>query len=232
MREDGDFDAILAEAGVHDGVLTPCERAAFDSDGYLILREAIPADRIEALRDAFERLIPQQWHFPRESGTRFSKLDNDPLVRQMCLLPRVLAAVSTMMGRRFYFASILGRDPELGGGGQNLHRDWLVNGTPTSIISGFAFLDDFDAANGATRVQPGTHRDTPPASDIVLSGRTGDILLLDAHLLHCGTRNESGRKRRSLHMAFKAHELFGQDYDVMDLSGTSLLERRLMGYDT
>lgn len=227
-----DFGLILAEAGVSDGLLTPAERTAFDSDGYLILRDAVPPDHIQPLRDAFERLIPEQWHFPRERGTRFSKLASDPLTRKTCLLPRVLAAIASMMKRRFYFASIQGRDPELGGGGQNLHRDWLVNGMPTSIISGFAFLDDFDAANGATRVQPGTHRDASPVDDLALSGRSGDILLLDAHLLHCGTHNESGRKRRSLHMAFKAHELFGQDYDVWDLTGTSLLERRLMGYNS
>ncbi|HUJ46151.1 MAG TPA: phytanoyl-CoA dioxygenase family protein [Rhizomicrobium sp.] len=227
----GEFEATLAMAGVRDDLLTPSERTAFDHDGYLILRDAIPHDWIEPLRESFEQLIPERWHFPREPGTRFSKLDGEPLVRRTCLLPRVLAAVASMMRRRFYFAAIQGRDPALGGGSQKLHRDWLVNRTPTTVISGFAFLDDFDAGNGATRVQPGTHRDAPPTDDLVLSGRTGDILLLDAHLLHCGTRNESGRKRRSLHMGFNAHEKFGQDYDVLDLTGTSLLERRLMGHD-
>ena len=136
-----------------------------------------------------------------------------------------------MMQRRFYFATIEGRDPQQGGGAQNLHRDWLVNGTPTSVISGFAFLDDFDATNGATRVLSGTHRDAPPTDDLVLSGRSGDILLLDAHVLHCGTGNESGRPRRSLHMSFNAHELFGNDYDQWDLAGTTSLQRRLMGFE-
>ena len=66
------FDATLALAGVRDDLLVSSERAAFDRDGYLILRDAVPRDWIEPLRDAFEGLIPAKWHFPRERGTRFS----------------------------------------------------------------------------------------------------------------------------------------------------------------
>jgi len=223
------WDETLAEAGARRDLLAPEDHAVFDRDGYIILRSALPFEWLDPLRGVFERSIPEKWAFPREQGTRFSKIVDDPLVRRACLLPVVLSAVAGMMKRRFYFCDIQGRDPELGGGAQNLHRDWLVMGAPTSIISGFAFLDDFDAENGATRIQPGTHRDALAHGDIVVSGHAGDILLLDAHVLHCGTRNLSGRKRRSLHMSFRGHELFGQEYNKWNLIATTSLQRRLMG---
>lgn len=227
----GDFESALAAAGVRDDVLDADTHAVFARDGYVILRQALPAGWLEPLRHVFESSIPAAWPFPRERGTRFSMVLNNALVRRTCLLPPVLAAVGGLMERRFYLAGVQGRDPELGGGMQKLHRDWLVAGMPTCVISGFAFLDDFDAGNGATRIQPGTHRDAPPSDDLVVSGQAGDILLLDSRVLHCGTANVSGRTRRSLHMTFKAHEVQRGDDDEWDLSTASPLERVLLGAD-
>jgi hypothetical protein len=226
------FAGALAAAGVRGDLLAPSIHAQFDRDGYAILRRALPDRWIEPLRDIFERSIPEAWTFPRERGTRFSMVENDPLVRRACLLPPLLATVAAIMDRRFYFAGVQGRDPMRGGGAQRLHRDYLIARRPTCIVSGFAFLDDFDAANGATRVVPGTHRSALGTQERVLSGAAGDILLLDARVIHSATRNVSGRKRRSLHMTFRAHELFASSGDEWDLSGASPLDRRLMGSDT
>ncbi|HEY2071617.1 MAG TPA: phytanoyl-CoA dioxygenase family protein [Rhizomicrobium sp.] len=229
---DGTFPGALTWAGMRDDSIGAAECAAFEKDGYVILRDALPTDWLEPLRDIFERTVTDKWPFPREDGTRFAMVDNDPHVRRACLLPCILAAVRHMMRRRFHFAGVQGRDPGPDGGEQRLHRDWAENSGQTAVISGFIFLDDFDAENGATLVVPGTHRDAPGSGEIVLSGRAGDILLLDAYLLHRGTRNTGTRTRRSIHLVYRAHELFGTGLTAWDLSKVRAEERCLMGHDT
>lgn len=138
------------------------------------------------------------------------------------------------MRRRFFLVMIQGRDPLPNGGTQRLHRDWLDHGMPTMAVSGFVFLDDFDEENGATCVVPGTHRtdeppDGPQPERIVVRGTAGDVLLLDDHVIHCATRNRSGRMRRALHAGFGAFENHHLHRETRDFSEASADERYLMG---
>lgn len=175
--------------------------------GYRILRAAIPAERLEQLRERFELGVrpSEDWPYPREPGSRLAKLDDDPLVRSTCLLPALLDAVGSLMDGPFRLAVVEGRDPGPGGGGQQLHRDWLEAGATGTVVSGLAFLDDFGPDNGATRLVPGSHLDDDDEAGrdaIVASGAAGDVLLFDARLVHGGSTNVGGRPRRSLHVSY------------------------------
>lgn len=69
------------------------------------------------------------------------------------------------------------------------------------------YLDDYGPENEATRIVPGSHRPalSEPSFDfndesrsVQLTGNAGDILIFDADLIHAGSLNSSGVRRRTL----------------------------------
>lgn len=173
-------------------------------EGFVLLRSAIPAEAIPGLRATFDAgVLPNHdWPVPRGVDWRHSLLDVEPGVQAACRLPAVISAVGAMIGERFFLAQVEGREPLPGGGHQGLHRD-LSAQRPGDTALAIVFLDDYGPANGATRVVPGSHRlsyfdfsDTSRA--IQLSGRAGDILVFSADLVHAGSLNITGARRRSL----------------------------------
>jgi ectoine hydroxylase-related dioxygenase (phytanoyl-CoA dioxygenase family) len=98
------------------------------------------------------------------------------------------------------------------GGHQGLHRDFSAR-RPGDTVNALAFFDAYGPDNGATRLIPGSHR---PATDrtapdpgdeaqaMQLSGDAGDILVFDADLVHAGSRNHGGARRRSILIGYFA----------------------------
>lgn len=81
-------------------------------------------------------------------------------------------------------------------------------------------LDDADAANGALRVLPGSHRHGRLAagqiqemreagSEVLNEARTGDVLLMRPLILHASGKSSSERHRRVLHIEYAGFELPG-----------------------
>ncbi|MBC2383908.1 MULTISPECIES: phytanoyl-CoA dioxygenase family protein [Pseudomonas] len=193
-------------------------RNPLHQDGYILLRQAIPADWLDELRAAFDAGVKpsEQWPVPRGRDWRHSQLDSHPKVQAVCRLPQVLAVVGELIGERFFLAQVEGREPLVGGGQQLLHRD-LSALRPGDMANALAFFDDYGPENGATRIVPGSHRPAvgePPfdfndeSRSVQLSGSAGDILLFDVDLLHGGTLNPSGARRRSMLMGYFAESLY------------------------
>ncbi len=168
-------------------------------------------------------------------------LDNDDATRRVCLSPPLLAAVAHGFAGRFFLKDVQGRDPSLGGGYQTLHRDWPYDGPGARMIVGLAFLDRYDAANGATRLIPGTHNESGEMNEysdfpthpreIVVAGDPGDVLVFHGRLAHSGQRNLSGAPRRTLQICWQCHSTIGGFQDKRDLSTTPALDRYFMGAD-
>jgi ectoine hydroxylase-related dioxygenase (phytanoyl-CoA dioxygenase family) len=108
----------------------------------------------------------------------------------------VLAQVGALIGAPFFLMQIDGRDPMPGNTCQPLHRD--SEGAVYPFVIAMIFLDDYGPDNGATRIVPGTHRGEVAGEALVLSGKAGDVAVMDANLLHGATSNASGAPRRSL----------------------------------
>ncbi len=196
--------------------LRPEAAAALDRDGCMMARNAVPVDGIEPLRAAFEAgyLPSNRWPVPRGRDMRHAVLDADPWVRRVCRLPVLLAAAGHVIAGPFFLAQVEGREPLKGGGFQNLHRD--NDDSPHGMVSALVFLDSYGADNGATRIVPGTHHGEPRDGKTTesraqtLSGQPGDILVLNAQVLHGGTVNCSGAPRRSLLVSYFAEPMMAE----------------------
>jgi len=171
-------------------------------EGYLILRQAVPAGRRAALRDAFDAGVgpADQWAAPRRSDWRHALVDLDAAVQSACRAPMLLSAAAQLLGEPFFLSQVEGREPLPGGGFQPLHRD----GAGLNAVVALIFLDDYDPDNGATRVVPLADDDGKLDEQYarVLSGHAGDIVVFHADLAHGATRNRSGARRRSLIVSF------------------------------
>ncbi|UUT23538.1 phytanoyl-CoA dioxygenase family protein [Pseudomonas sp. T8] len=203
------------------------DREQLHRQGYVLLRQAIPAEWLDDLRAAFDAgvLSSNQWPVPRGMDWRHSLLDADSKVQAVCRLPQVLAVVGELIGERFFLSQVEGREPLAGGGHQQLHRD-LSAQRPGDIANALAFFDDYGPENGATRIVPGSHRPDPAAppfdfSDesrsVQLSGAAGDILVFDVDLLHAGSLNASGARRRSLLISYFSESLYPSHLKTLGL---------------
>ena len=238
------FEAVLAQMGVGPASLPTADGDALDRDGFAILRNVFEAAQCAVLRDTFERryMPGEAWPFPRGRGARHSLLWQEEVVWRACLHPRILAAVHHILRRRFYLASVEGRDPRAGEGYQTLHRDWIAPQGPAPMVVALAFLDPFGPDNGATRLLPGTHltgggpdifaaagADHP--DQIVLQGVAGDVLVFDGYLAHAGTRNVSGAPRRNLQISFLGIEEPGNQTTIRNVAAAPPGLRYMLGRD-
>jgi hypothetical protein len=181
------------------------DREQLHRDGFVLLRGAIPVDWIDTLRSAFEAGAKpsDQWPVPRGADWRHSMLDLDPQIQAVCRLPTLLAAAAALIGERFFLAQVEGREPLPGGGQQGLHRD-LSAERPGDTVNALAFFDDFGPDNGATRLIP------------------GDILVFDADLVHAGSLNRSGARRRSILIGYFAEHRYAAHLRTAHLRGVRM----------
>lgn len=208
------------------------ERERLQRDGYAVLRQAIAPEWLDGLRAVFDAGVKpaDQWPVPRGVDYRYSLLDDDPGVQAVCRLPQVLAVVGALIAERFFLAQVEGREPLAGRGHQRLHRD-LSARRPGDIANALAYFDDYGPDNGATRLVPGSHRPLPGAPEvdfddesaaIQLSGRAGDILIFDVDLVHAGSLNLSGARRRSILISYFSANLYESHLQSMALRGVRM----------
>ncbi|MDA8483321.1 phytanoyl-CoA dioxygenase family protein [Pseudomonas resinovorans] len=205
------------------------DREQLHRDGYLLLRRVIPAQWLDELRAVFDAGVKpsSQWPVPRGMDWRHSQLDCDSRIQAVCRLPGVLAVVGELIGERFFLSQVEGREPLADGGHQRLHRD-LSAQRPGDMVNALAYLDDYGPENGATRIVPGSHRPAqgePPfdfndeSRSVQLSGSAGDILVFDVDLVHAGSRNRTGERRRSILISYFSELLYASHLETAGLRG-------------
>jgi hypothetical protein len=191
-------------------VLSPKELEQLDSQGYLELPSIVPTKDIRAMRSRIEALLaitPQE-----HAGTLIvGGLVEEPLFDPVWSHPRVLAAIAHVLAAPMRLVGVSLRGLRPGHGLQALHVDWGGQGMPGFWYSCHAIfaLSDFAAANGATRVIPGSHRNPwllkgvrdfrgkhPQEKQLV--GPAGSVFVLNVHCFHSAVNNASEEPRMGI----------------------------------
>src|SRR5205814_1439926 len=132
-----------------------------------------------------------------------------------------------VLGPRFKLSSLNLRSA-------NAHSDWvqplhadmgaIADERGYWVCNTVWMLDDFTLENGATRMLPGSHRwgklpqevlSDPSAAhpeEVLLTGKAGTVVVMNAHMWHGGTANRSPRERRALHAFYTRWDKPQQQY--------------------
>jgi ectoine hydroxylase-related dioxygenase (phytanoyl-CoA dioxygenase family) len=192
--------------------VNPEPLVAFDRDGYVVLEDVIEADLVVELLEAIDRVmvdaaIPFGANAFLGFRTRrvFNLLARDPLFARVPLHPSVLPLVEQVLDPQCLLSSLTAIEMQPGQEAQPLHADdgsiALPRPHPTVVCVALWALTDFDHANGATRLVPGSHRrDRRPAKGeqeayVEAEMPAGSVLLYDGSLWHGGGANASDDRR-------------------------------------
>jgi len=214
--------------------LTEAETRQLDENGYLILAAFMGADLLARLRERVEQLFAEEGdaagaEFKPEPGCRrlANLADKGDVFREIILSPHVLECVRHVLGPEIKLSSLNARSvPPDGAGAQPLHADMAAIADERGywVCNSVWMLDDFTAANGALRLVPGTHkwRRLPqdeladPRADhpaqILVTGRAGDVVVLNAHAWHGGTANRTAAPRTAVHAFYCRRDRPQQQY--------------------
>jgi ectoine hydroxylase-related dioxygenase (phytanoyl-CoA dioxygenase family) len=140
--------------------------------------------------------------------------------------PRVLECARHVLGPGLKLSSLNARSANPGGGAQPLHADMaaLPDERGYWVCNTIWMLDASTPDNGALRLVPGSHRRgqlpqqalADPRADhpgqVLVTGRAGTVVVLNAHAWHAGTANRTGRPRTSLHAFYCRRDRPQQQY--------------------
>lgn len=205
---------------------------ALDDDGYVVIPGVLSSEQIEQILTLVAaRLAALQGDVTVKHGGTLhldDLTDGGPAIDASWSEPRVVEAVSHLLGPDSGLARVHYRAPRPGHGAQHLHADGVApseRGVPIAGATVILALVDFRPTNGATRVVPGTHRPGPareiqrwagPAAikkrgllptqphpgEAIVTCPAGAALVFAGSLWHSGTRNDSDSTRHSLQISW------------------------------
>jgi ectoine hydroxylase-related dioxygenase (phytanoyl-CoA dioxygenase family) len=196
-------------------------RRRLDEVGYVRLEGFVDPERRQRLVDRIDALFETEGEkagaeFRQEPGARrLANLADKGDVFIKCMLePAVLEHVAHVLRPRFKLSSLNARSANpRSDETQPLHVDAgaVADERGYWVCNVVWMLDDFTPDNGALRVVPGSHRwgrrpedvledpRRPHPGEALVTGRAGDLVVMNSHLWHGGTANRTDRPRLALH---------------------------------
>jgi len=195
--------------------------AAIERDGYTIIEQAFTEETADEIRSVLDRLEQERSVIPagnRFEGTStwrtYNLLALDPVFASIPLHPMVLPVVDRVLGTECLISSLSSVVIGPGELAQPIHADDQVmpmpKPHPATVCNSMWALSDFTAANGATRVVPGSHQadHSPPYGEHVDSipaeMAKGSILVWHGSLWHGGGGNTTDQRRYGIAMNYCA----------------------------
>ncbi|MDG2114717.1 MAG: phytanoyl-CoA dioxygenase family protein [Actinomycetota bacterium] len=220
---------------------------ALARDGYCVIENALDAEQLAAARDEVDRLNaetpPSASSFGGYDTRRaFNLLGRSRAFDPLAAHPKVIAAVEAHLDDQIQLSETSTITLESGQGTQVLHHDDGCYPVPRPhmplMISAMWAIDDFTAANGATRVVPGSHLVTEvdtAAATLPLEMPAGSVGLWDGRLVHGGGANTTGAPRRGLAVLYARAWLRQQENQYLCLApevvaGFDRRLQRLLGW--
>ena len=209
-------------------------RRELDERGFVRLDGLMAPERRQRLQGAIQALFDAEGEdaggeFKQEPGARrlANLVDKGDAFVECIIEPAVLEYVGHVLGRHFKLSSLNARSANpRNGEAQPLHVDAgaLPDDRGFWVCNTVWMLDDFTPENGALRAVPGSHRFGQRPQDaladprerhpdeVLVTGRAGDLVVMNSHLWHGGTANDTDRPRLALHAFYCRSDKPQQQY--------------------
>jgi ectoine hydroxylase-related dioxygenase (phytanoyl-CoA dioxygenase family) len=212
--------------------LTPQEAAdhvrAVDEHGYTVVEDAVEEDLLDELAGELGRLerelavVPARNDFEGQRTVRiYNLLVHGTAFERIPVHPNVLAVVEGVLDGGCLVSSLSSIAIGPGETPQPIHADDqlipIPKPHPPTVCNTMWALTDFTAANGATRIVPGSHRaDSSPVyghtyESIPAEMGRGSVLLWHGSLWHGGGANTTEERRVGIAMNYCAGYLRQQE---------------------
>jgi ectoine hydroxylase-related dioxygenase (phytanoyl-CoA dioxygenase family) len=210
-------------------VLSAQAKATLLEEGYLHLPALLSAGRVAAFNERVEELFALEGEnagseFRTEPGARriANAVNKGRLFETVIETPEVLEAMAAVLGPEFKLSSlnIRSANPH-NGSAQPLHVDSgaLPDERGYWVCNSVWLLDDFTPRNGALRIVPGSHKwgrapeaGAKPEGEMLVTGKAGDVVIMNAHMWHGGSENFTDRQRRAMHVYYTRRDKPQQQY--------------------
>jgi hypothetical protein len=208
------YSILVAEAG-----LPPDAARQLLDLGFVVLPGPVIPGGWARLSKAYDRAMATA--DPADVSIRSSTRVHDfvnrgPEFDGLYIYRPLLAACCRVIGRPFKLSTMLARTLEPGTLSQPPHVDVQRDADGWPLVGFIVMVDEFDAANGATRFVPGSHlwprvpnelTNATGADDGVLAcGPAGSVIIFNGSVWHGHAANRSTKRRRSIQGAFIPRE--------------------------
>lgn len=186
-----------------------------DEQGYTVLENLLTPRQVEQAIAALDASYDEEHVSAHEPGTKrtHNLTARAEIFRDIIQLPRLIACMEYLLGSEYILSDMGARSPRPGRTAQGLHRDggpfvpnppYNVHGILPLAAQGMIALSEFTAANGATRLVPGSHlRDIDPATvpaaeEHLFICDPGTALVYDNRMIHGGGANTTDEIRYAI----------------------------------
>jgi ectoine hydroxylase-related dioxygenase (phytanoyl-CoA dioxygenase family) len=230
--------------------MTSAQRRQLDDIGYLVLPDFMSPGLLEILRRRTEELYEEEGEnagseFRKEEGSRrlANLVAKGEVFERIIAMPDILEYVEAVIGPDFKLSSLNARsaNPQSPDSQQPLHADMgaIADERGFWVCNTLWMLDDLTPENGALRAVPGSHRwrklpqtelsdlrATHP-EEVLVTGRAGTVVVVNAHMWHGGTANRTDNHRRAVHGFYVRSDKPQQQYQKALIPAP--LQRRFSG---
>jgi ectoine hydroxylase-related dioxygenase (phytanoyl-CoA dioxygenase family) len=219
---------------IYTDAMDQSSAAELANAGYTALEDYMGASMLERMRSRVDDLFAEEgphagaeFRFEENARRLANLVDKGEVFREVLQRREILDLVASVLGKDFKLSSLNVRSANPQSESvQPLHVDMgmLPDEKGFAVCNCVWMLDDFTTENGALRVVPGSHRWSrkpqdalsdpyaPHPDEVLVTGRAGTVVVMNAHLWHGGTANRTDRERRALHSFYCRRDIPQQQY--------------------